>query len=219
LERLADTYLVEAAPADAKRRLEDAIRRAEELGFGGSDPRLPVLIRLKYKLALVSGLAGDLDAAKTQHSSANNDVAALEARGEKVTTTDVTKRLGAPVGKKSPFGLTKELAEAVLGWLGAQGNERARKLERLTGTLDVLPREVSRDELLLLLLVGERLLADSSITASTRVELAGFVTALSKIQPREAPVGGNGDPIDNMTPKLFERYAKLAAQQRSGQSG
>ncbi|MEX0641217.1 MAG: hypothetical protein WD468_00870 [Pirellulales bacterium] len=218
-ERLADTYLVEKAFTSALEALGDAIELAREEGFD-DDARWPVLIRLTYKAALVAALGGDMAEARKQMATADDDA----ARFLKPAQTELTSKevaTGAVTPDSPSESLTAQLAKTVVKWLGSADEKSKRAtLPQLVAKLNRPPRTVSRDELLLLLVVSDWLLTEGNAPPDVHGDLVACMALLSNVKPTEDPVRPSDWKLPaGWRPKLFERYAKRAEEAKKASSG
>jgi hypothetical protein len=217
LERLADAVLVEPSQAvEAHRVLAEAVRVARDEERFDSDARWPVLIRLMYKTALAAALAGEGREAQRLLETAREQVRNFESKAP-------IDFAGGPLAalrpadarrKQAGYGLTRELAESVVEWRARSGALLDRARQTLVAHLGRNPASVSRDELLLLLVVAERLLVDPATPAAMREEAAGYLATLAAVEPKGKPADSTPDSQPWRRPRLFQRYADVAARHR-----
>ena len=207
-ERLADTNLVsmlfdENRLPGAAKQLDEAILRAKGEGFE-SDGRATILIRLKYKALLVWSLMDDKPAAK----KCRDEVLAWE---KKLKRDDATKR------RVASFDLTKQLALAYfkIAFL----DSKPRVDNGLLSAFAKNPSVVGRDDLLLLLVVGLRLLRSDWIDDKIKTRLAERLETLAQVRPRGEPVPGVGAGTKAKNPGLFELFRDKLRELRGENAG
>jgi serine/threonine protein kinase len=208
LERLCDAELNDPATRrQADEYLQRAIHVAQEVENFRNDGRWSVLNRLKYKSAVVAVLADDLPAAKERFADAEKDAADFQAKT--ALTAETTGR-----GTKPPrFIATQKLASACLDWRSDDPNIKAAGLQRLVDQFQRDPALVTRDELQLLVLVGEWILAgpEASTDKTPQRKLAAGLYRQCNIRPRGEAVGDE-QPGGWRLPKLLERYREFAEE-------
>jgi tetratricopeptide (TPR) repeat protein len=209
-ERLADTslFLGNDGPDDhgndPVRELEEAIATAQDQRFL-TDGRKAILIRLQYKAAVVRALRGDVEQA-TRHVDAARAIE-LAASAKPSTTTSA-----APQGRRRPnFEMTKQAAMAALLWKSNNGAPRESGRNELMQMIAAADAGLPRDDLLLLLYVGEQLVESDELAPRDRVALARQMQKLIRVQsfPAQDPKAG-GSPA--RVPGVFQRYLTVAEQ-------
>lgn len=212
-ERLADTALfsgaaiVSGADVDPARELDAAILAARRLKFA-ADGRKAVLIRLEYKAAAVRALRGDL----TQAAQHRDEAMALEETTSEAPSSESDP---PPARRRSNFALTKQVALATLDWRSPDDGEQHRGRNRLMELIAGAPSGLLRDDLLLLLYVGENLLQSDELAPAERRELAQQIRQLILAQPFPAQnpaVAGSAPRV----PGVFQRYLKMAQETAAG---
>jgi hypothetical protein len=207
LERLADAELIDPPTrAQADEHLSRAIHVAEEVEDFRDDGRWSILVRLKFKSAVVALLAGDLAAARMRYAEAEAEAAEFHKQ-----SAAASSRAGR-TAKPPSFDATQKLAGACIDWRASEANVKSAALQRLVDQFQRDPANVSRDELQLLLLVGEWLLGQGELAADKPNErkLAQGLHRQCAVRPRGEAVGEE-QPGGWRLPKLLERYRELAA--------
>jgi serine/threonine protein kinase len=209
LERLADAeWIDERTRSDAVAHLTSAIRIAEDVDDFRADGRWSVLVRLKFKLATLTLLAGDVAKAQTL---------ATEAEGEaaKFTKSGVIARSGRTgrSGRPPSFEATQKIATACLDWRSGEAESRDAGFRRLLDQFQRQPTSVLRDDLQLMLFVGQWVLdlPEGSTDVEMKRKLAGALYRQCDVRPREEPVGEE-EPGGWQLPKLLARYRAIAAK-------
>jgi serine/threonine protein kinase len=208
-ERLADTSLFSGNGqstengADPATELDLAIATAEDEKFQ-LDGRKSILIRLHYKAAVVRALRGEIEMAQSHVNAAQT----LEAQLPVKTSSDVD----ATRNERPPtYALTKELAIATLEWKSEDDDETKRGLERLANAVANASAGLPRDELLLLLYVGENLLNTQDLSAAARVKLAQEMRQLIRVQSFPGD-NSSASPSNARIPGVFQRYLRISEQ-------
>jgi serine/threonine protein kinase len=205
LERLADAELVEpGAQNDAVACMEDAIDEAAAQGFK-DNARLPVLIRLDFKTAVIAALTGDLGGAMAHFAAATEAAERLRKEsaapgGRQVRTT-----------RSSRFEVSRSLAAACVDWLSPDAKMQQEAIKRIANQFKRSLAELTRDELLLLMFVGDRFLqsGDSATYRDARRDIAAGVSRLADVRPLGKEVPPAGDRAYT-PPPLLVRYREMA---------
>jgi serine/threonine protein kinase/tetratricopeptide (TPR) repeat protein len=202
-ERLADIGLVNRdLDVNALEELQRAISTGESEGFR-DDGRWGHLVRLMFKSAVVAALSSGLDPAKKRLETAQGELEKLQ----KYQPAGATR---AASGKRPQvFATAHDLATACVDWLQADPAVKERGRRALLAQLGRSPIEIPRDDLLLLLYVGEHMSRDRSLAEADRQIVAGAMTALTGIGPKAAAVDArDSKPVGS--PALFAEYRKRA---------
>ncbi|MBW3597519.1 MAG: serine/threonine protein kinase [Planctomycetes bacterium] len=200
-ERLADTALfngpMEAMNADPAAELEAAIQAAKHQNFS-SDGRKAVLIRLEYKLGAVYAMNGNLEKAIEHRDEA-----------QRLEPEPSGSESSPPPGRKSTYDLTKRIAQAAIAWRSLDEEERRQGRQQLLERIAAAQSGLPRDDLLLLLYVGENLLESDQLAPQEKADLAKQMQQLIRSQP--FPPRQPGAPDSPLrVPGVFERYNKAA---------
>jgi serine/threonine protein kinase len=209
LERLADAKWIETETrSEAVDHLTQAIRIAEDVDDFRADGRWSVLVRLKFKLAILSLITGDAAKARTVLEDAEREATEFGKSGV-VARASRAGRSGRPPS----FEATQKIASACLDWQSSDQETRAAGLQRLLDQFQRQPADVSRDELQLLLIVGQWALElpAGSTDAETKRKLASGLRRQCDILPKEDPIGEE-EPGGWQLPKLLARYRDVAAK-------
>jgi serine/threonine protein kinase len=208
-ERLADTALFTGSdeldgmminPVD---ELEAAIQYAESLNFA-EDGRRAVLIRLHYKGAVVRALRGENPSRAQEH---RRQAVQLETEAR----TKSSSGSQSTVARPPTYELTKKIALAVLAWKSgaAAGQESGRR--ELREIVETAGSGLSRDDLLLLLYVGENLLESEELTPVEETALAEQIRQVIRVQPFPPAQPGDSHSPPRI-PGVFRRYLEMAEQ-------
>ena len=202
-ERLADIGLVNRdLDVNPLEELQNAISTGESEGFR-DDGRWGHLVRLMFKSAVVAALGSGLDPAKKRLETAQGEL----EKFQKYQPAGATR---ATSGKRSQvFATAQDLAAACVDWLHADAVIKDRGRRALLTQLGRSPIEIPRDDLLLLLYVGDHLSREKSLVEADRQVVARAMSALTEIGPKAAAVDIR-DSKETGTPALFAEYRKQA---------
>ncbi len=215
LERLADAeWIVPTMRTDAVGHLTDAIGAAESDRFR-DDGRWPILIKLKFKLAVFEALVGKLAEAKERFQTTESE-AVEHGKKNAAQNSSHAGRSGRPPS----YSATQKIAEACLDCFAEEESTQSAGQERLIEQYKRDPVAVTRDELQLLLLVGDWFLqrADGSTDAETKRKLAEGMVRQCTIRARGMPVGEEQSDAWRL-PELLDSYRKVAAKYVATENG
>lgn len=209
LERLADAKWIDPdTRRDAVGHLTSAVRIAEDVDNFRADGRWTILVRLKFKLALLSLLVGDGAGARKTFADAEREAAEFAKEGV-VARSARTGRSGRPPS----FDATQKIAAACLDWQSDGGEPKDTGMRRLLDQFHRQPADVLRDELQLLLFVGQWFLEmpDGAMDAETKRQLAQGLHRQCAIRPKDDPIGEE-EAGGWQLPRLLARYRELAGK-------
>jgi hypothetical protein len=172
-----------------------------------------VLVRLRFKLATLSALSGSLADAKAEFDKA-------------VQTSDELREAGTATAgrivraRSSRFDVTRELATACLDWNSPEAARREDGVRRIVAQFSANELEFTRDELLLLMFVGEKFLkgGEPDEADARRKVATAIYYRLANVRPRGKIVGA-AEVVNYKPPPLLESYRELAKQYLGGPGG
>ncbi len=207
-ERLSDTHLVwrlfdtEDRSQNAATQLDSAIVSAGREHFD-VDGRKTVLVRLKYKTALAWAMAGDSARAQNRLQSALAlEKKFIEKKFKQDAHTSTTSQTMSGKRTTHSHSVTVQLTQGYFAFL----DDPATIRERLLPLFAKNPSIVGRDDLLLLLLVGHRLLESDDVDGLTKIRLASSLETLTQVSPRAEAVDAKKGDQRPKNPGLFDRF-------------
>jgi tetratricopeptide (TPR) repeat protein len=214
LERVADTALADPEGGDDPiKYLREAIRIAQgKPDDFRRDGRRTTLARLIYKAAVATAMLGSRSDAATLREQGDEEVKAFAARQQ-----ELAQKAGRIPTENVPtvrpvYEMSQELATACVTLVDTDPRVRDKGREDLLRQFEKNPNEIGRDDLLLLLFVGEQVLRGDAFDKKLKNLVARYLEKMAEIKPKRGPIGGALMDRSGEGPKLFQRYLRLAME-------